>query len=104
VPGGDVVSECREQFVGHVFEDPASATEELVSRIIAEVLGIDRVGRTDSFYDFGGTSLNAIRICARIESAIGCQAEPIWLFTTDVVADFVAQIVTEAARPGDSSE
>lgn len=96
--------ESREQFVEHVFEAPTGDTEAAVSRILADVLGLDRMGRTDSFYDFGGTSLQAIRVCARIEAELGCPAEPVWLFTSDVLADFAAKLEAERALTGDSRE
>jgi hypothetical protein len=51
------VSEVRESFVDDEFEAPFGELEVCVARIEAEVLGIDRLGRRDSFYDFGGTSL-----------------------------------------------
>lgn len=95
------MSECREQFVDHAFDEPAGDTEAAVSRILADVLGVDRLGRSDSFYDFGGTSLQAIRICARIEAEIGCPAEPVWLFTNDVVSDFAAKLEAERALASD---
>lgn len=98
------MSTSREQFVSHSFEHPAGDTEAAVSRILADVLEVDCVGRTDSFYDFGGTSLQAIRICARIEAELGCQVQPVWLFTNDVLTDFVAQLEAQAAFAGEFSE
>lgn len=89
------MSESREQFVDHTFREPTGPTEAAVSRIEADVLGVDRIGRSDSFYDFGGTSLQAIRICARIEAELGCPAQPIWLFTNDLLADFAAKLDAE---------
>jgi acyl carrier protein len=95
------MSVTREQFVDSAFEEPTSEVERTVARVVAEVLGLDRVGRGDSFYDLGGTSLAAIKVCARLERECGWQAEPTALFITDVIADFAAQVragapVTEA--------
>jgi acyl carrier protein len=87
--------DSREQFVDHSFEAPNSGVEKVAARIIAEVLNVDQVGRTDSFYDFGGTSLQAIRICARLEAEIGCRIPPDWLFTSDIVADFASKVEGE---------
>ncbi|HET6210856.1 MAG TPA: phosphopantetheine-binding protein [Jatrophihabitans sp.] len=82
----------REQFVDDSFEEPTGEVERTVARVVAEVLGIDRVGRADSFYDLGGTSLAAIKVCARLERECGWQAEPTSLFITDVIADFAEQV------------
>lgn len=84
--------ESREDFVDHPFEPPADPFEVAIARIGAEILGIDRLGRSDCFYDFGGTSLQAIRICTRIELELGCHAEPGWLLASDVMADFASQL------------
>ncbi len=89
--------ESREQFVDTEFEAPRDPLESLVAKIQAEVLDIDRVGRSDSFYDFGGTSLQAIRICARVERDIGCKALPVWLFESDILSDFVQRLDGAAA-------
>jgi acyl carrier protein len=91
------MSESREQFVDNAFEEPDGAVEQSIAQVIAEVLGIDRVGRADSFYDFGGTSLAALKICARIESEHGWRVEPAWLLVTDVVADFARKVQSESA-------
>jgi acyl carrier protein len=91
------MSESRERFVDHLFEEPCNEVEQSVARIIADILHIDHVGRMDSFYDFGGTSLEAIRICARVESELGYQAQPAWLLTSDMVADFANKLQVEHA-------
>jgi acyl carrier protein len=98
------MSESRGQFVDHAFEEPHGEVEQSVARIIADVLDVDRVGRMDSFYDFGGTSLQAIRICARVEAELGYQAQPTWLFKSDVVADFASKLQSEYALAASASE
>lgn len=92
------MTECREDFVDTDFEAPAGDLELAVAKIEADVLGVDRIGRTDSFYDFGGTSLEAIRICARIEGEVGIRAQPLWLFSNDILADFVRQLHQKAEQ------
>jgi acyl carrier protein len=94
---GISMSESRKRFVDHLFEKPCGEVEQSVARIIADVFDIDHVGRMDSFYDFGGTSLEAIRICARVESELGYQAQPDWLLTSDIVADFASKLQAEHA-------
>jgi hypothetical protein len=91
------MNESREQFVDSAFEEPDGEVEQSVARIIADVLGIDRMGRTDSFYDFGGTSLTAMKVCARLEGEHGWLTQPGWLFSTDVVADFARRVQFESA-------
>jgi hypothetical protein len=89
--------ECREQFLDSSYEEPRGELEAALATIVANVLEVDRVGREDSFYDFGGTSLQAIRICARIERDLGYRIMPVWLFESDVLAEFAARVA--AATP-----
>lgn len=85
----------REGLVDSAYEEPQTPLEASIARICAEVLDIDRIGRTDSFYDFSGTSLQAIRVCARIEREAGYRVLPGWLLENDVLADFVELVRTQ---------
>lgn len=88
----------REDYAGAPYEACESGLEQSVAEIIADVLDVDRVSRTDSFYDFAGTSLQAIRICARIESTLGLKALPLWLLSNDLLHDFVAELRTRSEQ------
>jgi len=88
----------RQDFVDTPFEAAENDLERAVAEIVASVLELDRVGRTDSFYDFGGTSLQAIRICSRIESRLGIKARPLWLLESDILHDFVAQLRSQSEQ------
>jgi len=46
---------------------PRSETETILAGIWSEVLGVDRVGVHDSFFDLGGHSLLALKLSHRIE-------------------------------------
>ncbi|WP_162794160.1 acyl carrier protein [Streptomyces paludis] len=73
---------------------PAQGTgnHEAVLRIAADVLKVPRITEADSFYDFGGTSLQAMRICARIGKELGVRVTPETLFECDTFAEVVAAI------------
>lgn len=48
------------------FVAPKKPVEEILSKIWAEVLGIERVGIKDNFFAFGGDSLKATQVVSRI--------------------------------------
>jgi amino acid adenylation domain-containing protein len=54
---------------GQGYRAPATSTEELLAGIYAQVLGLDRVGIDDSFFDLGGDSLKAMQVIAKINEA-----------------------------------
>ncbi|MDT0532193.1 amino acid adenylation domain-containing protein [Micromonospora sp. DSM 115977] len=55
--------------LGVEFVEPATNEERLVAAVFATVLGIDRVGTRDSFFDLGGTSLQSAAVATRIDEA-----------------------------------
>ncbi len=69
---------------------PATATEQAVAAVWADVLGRDRVGAADNFFDLGGHSLLGMQAVARLRGALG-QALPLRiLFEAQTVAAFSA--------------
>ncbi|MDG4786446.1 amino acid adenylation domain-containing protein [Micromonospora sp. WMMD1102] len=54
---------------GPVFVGPRSETEERVAAVWREVLGLDRVGVTESFFDLGGHSIRAVALVGKLRAA-----------------------------------
>jgi amino acid adenylation domain-containing protein len=52
---------------------PRTPTEELVARIFAEVLKVERVGRDDDFFELGGHSLLVTQVVSRVRAACGLE-------------------------------
>ncbi|WP_406165812.1 amino acid adenylation domain-containing protein [Streptomyces sp. NBC_00996] len=55
--------------VGRAHVAPRTAAEERMTEVWREVLGVDRVGVTDSFFDLGGDSLRAVSLAAALRDA-----------------------------------
>ena len=55
------------------FRAPETQTEKVLASIYARVLGLERVGVDDSFFDLGGNSLSAMRAIAAINHALDTQ-------------------------------
>ncbi|MFD8819152.1 amino acid adenylation domain-containing protein, partial [Streptomyces sp. NPDC059627] len=52
---------------------PATAAEELLAAIWAEVLHVDRVGAEDDFFELGGHSLLAVQVTFRVRDVFGVE-------------------------------
>jgi amino acid adenylation domain-containing protein/non-ribosomal peptide synthase protein (TIGR01720 family) len=79
------------------YKAPRTPVEEVLAGIWAEVLGLERVGVDDHFFDLGGHSLMATRVMSRLRAALGIEVPLRDLFAAPRLADFAVRI--EAARP-----
>lgn len=52
---------------GHAFEAPATDMEKKLAPVWMKILNAERVGRHDSFFDLGGSSLDAVNLFVQIE-------------------------------------
>ncbi|PTH83159.1 non-ribosomal peptide synthetase, partial [Streptomyces sp. A244] len=82
------------------FVAPATVPEELLAGIWSQVLGVDRVGATDSFFELGGHSLLATQVVSRIREAFGAEVPLSALFDRPTVRGLAAAIESAA---GDSA-
>ena len=55
---------------------PHTPMESLIAEIWQEVLGVDRVGVYDNFFDLGGHSLLSMQVVARLEKRLGLRINP----------------------------
>ncbi|MFJ2264726.1 amino acid adenylation domain-containing protein [Streptomyces sp. NPDC087844] len=74
------------------FLAPATATEELLAGIWAQVLGVDRVGIYDNFFELGGHSLLATQVVSRIRTVFRAEIPLSALFDRPTVRDLAATV------------
>ena len=81
---------------GDRYRAPAGAVEEILAGIYTEVLGVERVGVDDSFFDLGGDSLLAMRVIAAVNISLGAGLSVRALFDAPTVAQLAPRIGGEA--------
>ncbi|ORX14330.1 non-ribosomal peptide synthetase [Mycobacterium szulgai] len=74
------------------YRAPATPAEEILVDIYAQVLGVDRVGVDDSFFDLGGDSLLAMRVITAINSSLGTNLNVRMLFDAPTVGQLVTHV------------
>ncbi len=62
------------------YKAPATPQEELISDVWRNLLGVDRVGSNDNFYEIGGHSLLSLRAVVEIEKRSGRRLDPRAMF------------------------
>ncbi|MGO9351054.1 MAG: phosphopantetheine-binding protein, partial [Mycobacterium sp.] len=75
--------------------------EHILSGIYAQVLGVDRVGVDESFFDLGGDSLSAMRAIAAINTALDTHLAVVTLFDAPSVRSFSQQLSRDASSVED---
>ncbi|WP_420127102.1 non-ribosomal peptide synthase/polyketide synthase [Longimicrobium sp.] len=83
-------------YSAHEYEAPVGQAEQAVAAIWSELLGAERVGRRDHFFDLGGHSLLAVRVISRVRQALGVEVSPRDVFERPVLADFARGLETAA--------
>ncbi|NKY14107.1 non-ribosomal peptide synthetase, partial [Streptomyces somaliensis] len=77
------------------YEAPETVTEEALAEIWAGILGLERVGVHDNFFDIGGDSVRSIQVVGAVETALGVRMPTRALFTHQTLRAF-AEAVEEA--------
>ena len=73
------------------YEPPAGEVEQTIACIWSELLGLERIGRHDNFFQLGGHSLLAVRVLSRMRGA-GLHADIRSLFSMPVLSRFAAVV------------
>jgi hypothetical protein len=73
---------------------PDGPVEQTLASIWSAVLGVDRVGVDDNFFDLGGHSMLAVRMLARVRDSVGLELELAQVFERPTIRE-LADALTE---------
>ncbi|MCD2156620.1 non-ribosomal peptide synthase/polyketide synthase, partial [Rhodococcus cerastii] len=82
------------------FRAPTTPVEEIVAQVIADVLGVERVGLDDDFFELGGNSLVATQVTSRLGRALDTTVPVRTLFDVSTVEALAAHIESHVGSGG----
>jgi amino acid adenylation domain-containing protein len=74
------------------YQPPTTPTEEILADIYAQVLGLQRVGIEDSFFDLGGDSLQAMRVIDAAQESLDAQLTIRHLFDAPAIRQLAQHV------------
>ena len=83
--------------------EPRDETEEAIAAVWRELLGLDRVGVNDNFFDLGGHSLLATQVMTRVRETLGVHLPLDVLFDAPTVTG-LAEAVAQRNGAGDAGQ
>jgi amino acid adenylation domain-containing protein len=78
---------------------PRRGIEKNLAAIWESVLGVAPIGRSDDFFDLGGTSLLSAQILSRIQERFGVSLPPSTLLEHETIERLAARISDQVIRP-----
>ncbi len=87
LPEPKVIEESKTEYI-----EPETETEKIIASIFGKILGIDKIGKNDDFFDLGGHSLKAVVLQARIEKKFSLRISLKNLFDLTTVAKLAEYI------------
>jgi amino acid adenylation domain-containing protein len=92
LPAPDEDDVTKEAYVA-----PRTEAQRMLCRVIAEVLGLSRVGLQDNFFDLGGHSLLATRLTLRVKKETGAELPLQLIFSGATVEEMSAALEQQPA-------
>ncbi|MDN5936985.1 MAG: non-ribosomal peptide synthetase [Nitrosospira sp.] len=93
----------QEAVISRAYEAPQGEVEEVIAGIWQELLGLERVGRHDHFFELGGNSLMAIKMISRIKQELGVVVQVQSMFQYNTVKTLSRFITAQDACHDDTN-
>jgi thioester reductase-like protein len=90
------------EYTADEYRAPGTPTEEILAGIYAQLLGLERVGVDDSFFDLGGDSLSAMRLVAAVNTSLDTDLSVRTVFDAPSVSNLSQQLGRHAGATGPS--
>jgi acyl transferase domain-containing protein/acyl carrier protein len=103
--GGGVAARERETarhprpHLQNAYLAPGTPTQQKIARIWADLLGVEKVGTQDNFFDLGGHSLLAIQVVTRIKAELTAEVSVATLFEAPTVESLSRLLGREGEPP-----
>jgi hypothetical protein len=85
------------------YSPPANQNERIIAKIWQDVLGCQKLGVHDNFFDLGGHSLLMVQVYTRLREAFDKEISMVDLFRNPTIA-LLSRYFDGAAKPADASE
>jgi acyl carrier protein len=82
---------------------PQTPLQQTLCDIFSSLLDVPHIGIDDSFFELGGQSLQAMRLCTRIGNTVGVGISMNTLFDSPTVAQLATYISTKQGTNQDST-
>jgi acyl-CoA synthetase (AMP-forming)/AMP-acid ligase II/thioesterase domain-containing protein/acyl carrier protein len=83
-------------------DEPETATEKRLARLMGKFLGNEKIGRDDNFFESGGDSLQAAAFLAEVETRFGLEL-PLSSFVLSATARHLADLIESRMAPAQST-
>jgi arthrofactin-type cyclic lipopeptide synthetase C len=88
----------EEAYGSREYEPPEGAMETALAKIWAAVLGVERIGRRDNFFDLGGHSLLAVRVISKVRQELDLEVALPVLFNHPTLTEFSKSIAYQSVQ------
>jgi thioesterase domain-containing protein/acyl carrier protein len=79
------------------YRAPSNPTEQVLAGIYGRVLGVERLGVDDSFFDLGGDSISAMRLTAAVNTSLAVDLSVSTVFEAPTVRTLSERLLTDTA-------
>jgi amino acid adenylation domain-containing protein len=84
--------------MGRGYQAPRTNLEQVLTRMWAEILGVDRLGVNDNFFELGGHSIMAIRLTSMIADLMKIDVGVALIFNQPTVAGYAGSLVEKYSQ------